>query len=239
MQPVEDLRERAELEPVELHVLPGRELAVAAAEAVRDLADRAQAGRRDAPAGELDPEHERPDLRLVVVEPPPLHPHDVLLGDAVVAGGDQRGKLVQDPERALVALDPLDRVPFVDKLPVRLRFQGAAACGSAGHARADSNEGTSKSKVASVLEVLAVTAVPEPCAVDSPRVGVPPVRQGESRGIPVLRLLHGAAHRGRPGPRAAQDSDRPLLRRHRLDRAGRAPRSRGAARRCSHGISSG
>jgi hypothetical protein len=62
-----------------------------------------------------------------VVEPPPLHPHDVLLGDAVVAGGDQRGQLVQDPERALVALDPLDRVPLVDELPVRLRFQGAAA----------------------------------------------------------------------------------------------------------------
>ena len=124
MEPVEHLRQRAELEPVQLDVLPRGELAVAASELVRDLADRAQARGRDAPARQLDPEHERPDLRLVVVEAPPLQPHDVLLVDALVAGGDQRGQLVEDPERALVALDPLDRVPLVDELPVRRRLQG-------------------------------------------------------------------------------------------------------------------
>ena len=124
MEPVEDLRQRAELEPVQLDVLPRRELAVAAAELVRDLADRAQPLGRDSPARQLDPEHERPDLRLVVVEAPPLQPDDVLLVDALVAGRDQGGQLVEDPERAPVALDPLDRVPLVDELPVRRRLQG-------------------------------------------------------------------------------------------------------------------
>jgi hypothetical protein len=38
---------------VELDVLPGRELAVAAAEAVRDLADRAQPAGETRPPGSL------------------------------------------------------------------------------------------------------------------------------------------------------------------------------------------
>ena len=41
VQPVEDRRQRAELEPVQLDVLPRGELAVASPELVRDLADRA------------------------------------------------------------------------------------------------------------------------------------------------------------------------------------------------------
>jgi hypothetical protein len=59
-----------------------------------------------------------------VVEAPPLQPDDVLLVDALVAGRDQRGQLVEDPEWAPVPLDPLDRVPLVDELPVRCRLQG-------------------------------------------------------------------------------------------------------------------
>ena len=38
-------------------------------------------------------------------------------GIALVPAGDQRGQLVADPERRLVALDPLDGVPLVDGLP--------------------------------------------------------------------------------------------------------------------------
>ncbi len=118
MQAVEDLRQGGELEPVKLHVLARRQLPVAAPVPIRDLADRPQPFRGDPPAGELDPEHERPDLRLVVVEPPPLEPDEVLLLHPLVPGGDQRGQLAEDAERALVALDPLDRVALVDELPV-------------------------------------------------------------------------------------------------------------------------
>ena len=39
-------------------------------------------------------------------------------GIALVAGRDQRGQLVADAERRLVALDPLDGVALVDELPV-------------------------------------------------------------------------------------------------------------------------
>ena len=48
VEPLEDLGQRAELDPVQLDVLARRQLAVAAAERVRDLADRAQLRRRDA-----------------------------------------------------------------------------------------------------------------------------------------------------------------------------------------------
>jgi hypothetical protein len=41
---------------------------------------------------------------------PTTEPNHVLLGHLLVTGGDQRGKLVEDAERALVALDPLDRL---------------------------------------------------------------------------------------------------------------------------------
>src|SRR5262249_33207755 len=66
----------------------------------------------------LDPQHERPDLGLVVVQPPPLQADDVLLGDLLVAGGDQRRQLVADAERGLLLLDALDRVALEDELPV-------------------------------------------------------------------------------------------------------------------------
>src|SRR5439155_14265214 len=53
---VEDLRQRRELQPVELDVLPRGELAVAAAEPVRDRPDRAQLRRAEQAARQLDPE---------------------------------------------------------------------------------------------------------------------------------------------------------------------------------------
>jgi hypothetical protein len=84
---------------------------------VRGLADRAQVlGGEDA-ARELDPEHECPDLRLVVVQPPPLEADDVLLRDALVAGRDESRELVPDPERRLLLLDPLHRVSLQDEAP--------------------------------------------------------------------------------------------------------------------------
>ena len=85
----------AELEVVELDRLARRQLAGAAAVLVRELADRAQLLGRDPAGRQLDAEHERADLRLVVVEPPPLEPDDVLLGDVRVAGRDQRRQLVE------------------------------------------------------------------------------------------------------------------------------------------------
>ena len=38
-------------------------------------------------------------------------------GILLVAGGDQRRQLFADPERGLVALDPLDGVALVDGIP--------------------------------------------------------------------------------------------------------------------------
>ena len=108
-QPVEDRRQRAELEVVELDRLSRRQLTGAAAVLVRELADRAQLLGRDPAGRQLDPEHERPDLRLVVVGAPPLEPDEVLLLDVGIAGRDQRRELAEHRERALLALQPLDR----------------------------------------------------------------------------------------------------------------------------------
>ena len=119
----EDVRQLPELQVVQLDVLPRRELAVALAVEVRDLADRAQLGRRQLAGRDLDAEHERPDLRLVVVEAPPLQADDVLLGDVLVALRYQRGQLVADPERRLLALEPLDRVALENEVPVGRRLR--------------------------------------------------------------------------------------------------------------------
>ncbi len=118
----EDVGELRELEPVELDVLAGRELAVAAAVEVRGLADRAELGGRELPGRHLHAQHERPDLRLVVVEAPPLEPHDVLLGHALVALRDQRRQLVADAERRLLLLEALDGIALEDELPVGRRL---------------------------------------------------------------------------------------------------------------------
>src|SRR5712692_2796727 len=122
----EHRRQLRELQPVELDVLPRRQLAVAAAVAVRDLADRAELRRGQVPARQLDPEHERPDLRLVVVEAPALQSHDVLLGHGLVPGRDESRQLVPDAERVLFLLQPLDRVSLEDQLPSRLGLVGGA-----------------------------------------------------------------------------------------------------------------
>src|ERR1044072_3347076 len=114
--PPADVRQAREREVVELHVLPRRELPGAAPVEVRDLADRAQLLRGDDAARRLHAQHERPDLRLVVVEPPPLEADDVLLVDLLVARRDQRRQLVEDPERALLALEALDGVALEDEL---------------------------------------------------------------------------------------------------------------------------
>jgi hypothetical protein len=66
------------------------------------------------------PEHERPDLRLVVVQPPPLEADNVLLRDALVPGGDKRRELVADTQRRLVLIEPFDWVALEHKLPGRL-----------------------------------------------------------------------------------------------------------------------
>ena len=116
----EDLGQTLQCQVVELDVLTCRELADAPAEAVGDLADRAQLGRLDEPGGQLHAQHERADLRLVVVEPPPLEADDVLLGNRFVARGDQRRQLVADAQRRLVALDALDGIALEDEVPIGL-----------------------------------------------------------------------------------------------------------------------
>ena len=123
---------------VELHVLTCRELADAAAVAIRDLADRAQLRGLDEAGRQLDAQHERADLRLVVVEAPPLEAHDVLLGHRLVARGDQRRELVADAERRLVALDALDGIALVDEVPVGL---GSLASRSDGRAHGHLHDG--------------------------------------------------------------------------------------------------
>ena len=126
---LEDVGELGEAKVVELHVLARRQLRLALAVVDRELPDRSQLRRREASRGELDAEHEGADLRLVVVEAPPLEPDDVLLGDVGVARCDECGELVEHPERALLALQPLDAVPLEDELQ-RGRLGGRSAAGS-------------------------------------------------------------------------------------------------------------
>ncbi len=108
----EHVGQRRELEPVQLDALARRQLCVAPAVAVRDLADGAQLGRREDAVRDLHAQHERADLGLVVVEAPPLEADDVLLRKRLVTAGDQRRQLVPDRERRLVELDPLDGIPL-------------------------------------------------------------------------------------------------------------------------------
>ena len=116
VEPAKDLGQGCELEIVELDRLARRQLARALAVLERELPHCAQLLGRDPAGGQLDAEHERPDLRLVVVEAPPLEADEILLGCLLVAGGDQRGQLVEHAERALLTLDALDRVPLQDEL---------------------------------------------------------------------------------------------------------------------------
>ena len=116
---VEDRGKRRELEVVELDRLAGGQLAGTAAVLVRELTDRAELLRRHPPGGQLDPKHERPDLRLVVVEAPPLEPNEILLLDVGVACRDQRRQLAHHGERALLPLQPLDRVALEHELERR------------------------------------------------------------------------------------------------------------------------
>ncbi len=134
----EDVGQAVQGQVVELHVLTCRELADALAVAIRDLADRAQLGRLDEAGRQLDAQHERADLRLVVVEAPPLEAHDVFLGHRLVARGDQRRQLVADAEGSLVALDALDGVALVDEVPVGL---GSFASRSDGRAHGHLHDG--------------------------------------------------------------------------------------------------
>ena len=110
-QDARGLRQVAELEPVELDVLPGGELAVFAAELHGDLPDRAELGWGQEAARRLHPQHEEPGFRLVVVQAVPFEPHQVLLRDRLVAPGREERQLVQDVERRFLELEPLDRVP--------------------------------------------------------------------------------------------------------------------------------
>src|SRR5262245_38251061 len=114
---------------MELDVLPRRELAVAMPERVRDLADRAQLRGSEVPAGELDAEHERSDLRLVVVEAPPLEADHVLLGNALVTSGDECRQLVANSERRLLLLQALDGVALEHEIPVGLGLWSARSSG--------------------------------------------------------------------------------------------------------------
>src|SRR5207245_9373529 len=67
-------------------------------------------------------------VRLVVVQPRPLEADEVRLRERRVAAGDQRRELVADPERRLVELDPLDRVPLEDGLPGGRRRHSGTLC---------------------------------------------------------------------------------------------------------------
>ena len=128
VEPAEHLRQRGELEVVELNRLPRRELARALPVQQRELADGLQLRGCHSAGGQLDPEHERPDLRLVVVEPPPLEPDEIFLRHLLVARRDQRGQLAEHAERVLLALDPLDRVALQDEFERRRFLLGSSAC---------------------------------------------------------------------------------------------------------------
>ncbi len=129
-QPIEHRRQRAELQVVQLDRLPGRQLAGAAPVLVRELTHHAQLLGRDPAGGQLDPEHEGPDLRLVVVEAPPLEPDEILLLDVGVARRDQGRQLAHHRERALLPLQALDGIALEHELQRRgfLQHSGGALC---------------------------------------------------------------------------------------------------------------
>ena len=141
MQPLEHLGQRVEPQVVQLDVLARGQLGLALAAVERELPDRTELGRGQPPRSELDPEHERPDLGLVVVEPPPLEAHDVLLGDVGIAGGDQGRELVEHPERPLLALEALDGVALQHQL--HRRGLGLRSCAWNAHPPPRSVPGTS------------------------------------------------------------------------------------------------
>src|SRR5688572_20553212 len=111
---------------VELDGLPRAELSRVRPVLDREPTDGSQLLRGDTTRWQLDPQHERPDLRLVVVEAPPLEPDQILLRDVGVTRCDQCGELTEHPERALLSLEPLDRVPLEDEFQRRLRRRGPA-----------------------------------------------------------------------------------------------------------------
>ena len=145
---LEDVGELGEAQVVELDVLPRRQLGLALAVLQRQAADRLELRRRQASGGELDPEHEGPDLRLVVVEAPPLEPDDVLLRHVRVARGDESGQLVEHPERALLPLEALDAVPLENELQRGgLGCRAAAGCRACHSARSSRSPSRSSRRV--------------------------------------------------------------------------------------------
>src|SRR6266540_6704927 len=73
------------------------------------------------------------------------------------------------------------------------------------------------------------TAIPSNHALASPRAALLELWARERRRVRLLSLLRRLLRRDGCVARAAQGRHRPLLRRDRLDRAGRAARSRDAA----------
>src|SRR5207247_8014516 len=67
-------------------------------------------------------------------------------------------------------------------------------------------------------------AIPANHALASARAALFELRARERRRVRVLPALRRLLRRGADGPRAAQDRNRPLLRRDRLDGAGREAR---------------
>ena len=118
MQPVEHLGQRAQLQPVQLDVLAGRQLGVVAAELDRQLAEGAVLRRGHDAAGGLDAQHEVADLGLVLVQAVPLEAHHVLFGDVEIVALSQLFQLIDDLERELLTLQALDVVPLEDEVPV-------------------------------------------------------------------------------------------------------------------------
>ncbi len=114
---IQDRRHVREPNEVQLDVLPGRQLGRPLAVPLRDRPDRPQPRGRQHTRGDLDPEHERPDLGLVVVQPVPLQPDELLLGDVEVVGRGQRRQILQRIHRGTVPLQPLDRVALEDLVP--------------------------------------------------------------------------------------------------------------------------
>ncbi len=123
----EHLAQAGHLDPVQLDVLAGGELAVVAAEAARQLADGAQLERGENAAGDLRPQHEEAELGFVVVGAVPLEADHVLLRHRLVPGLDQGRQVVEDREAALLRLEPLDEVALVDQLPAGLDLRWTAA----------------------------------------------------------------------------------------------------------------
>ena len=90
---------------MELDVLTGGDVADVAGVGAGHLADLAELGRGELPAGDLDADHEVPVVGSLTVDAVPLESLELVLGDVVVVHPGVAHQILPDVQAVLLALD--------------------------------------------------------------------------------------------------------------------------------------